>query len=73
MFSWGNWITEVVIAVFFISGFVVFYNQRPLMAETHPHFKLTRHVTTTLFVFLMAGFSLFAAYIRPINSMFFYV
>lgn len=69
MFDWGNWLIETVIAAFFISGFVIFYNSR-LIILWHLGTKewLNDHVATTLFVYVMVLFCLAATYWNPNNA-----
>lgn len=73
-YNWGTWLVEVVIAIFFISGFVVFYNQEwiPFLNRNHHYAQKQRQRLTrggmTAFIFVMAIFFQFAAIIDPINS-----
>lgn len=69
MFDWGNWIIETVIAVFFISGFVIFYNSRLVVLwDIVRNQRLGEHMASTLFVFVMVGFCLLATYWNPNNA-----
>lgn len=65
---------ESVIAIFFISGFVVFYHQEwlPLLAKRDYSPRVQQrmtHVGMTAFIFLMAVFFQVAAWVDPINSL----
>jgi diguanylate cyclase (GGDEF)-like protein len=69
MFDWGNWVIETIIAAFFISGFVVFYNSRLItLWDLARHEKLNEHVASTVFIYLMVAFCLFATWANPNNS-----
>ncbi|WP_407894303.1 GGDEF domain-containing protein [Lacticaseibacillus sp. N501-2] len=69
MFDWGNWMIETVIAAFFISGFVVFYNSRLIsLFDLVRHKKLNDHVASTGFVMVMVIFCLLATWANPTNS-----
>ncbi|KRK39903.1 sensor domain-containing diguanylate cyclase [Loigolactobacillus bifermentans] len=73
-YNWGSWLIESVIAIFFISGFVVFYHQEwlPLLGrrDYSPRMKQRMtHVGMTAFIFLMAIFFQAAAWLDPINSL----
>ncbi|WP_390407473.1 GGDEF domain-containing protein [Lacticaseibacillus jixiensis] len=69
MFDWGNWIIETVIAVFFISGFVIFYNSRLVVLwDIVRNQRLGEHLASTIFIFGMVGFCLLAAYWNPNNA-----
>ena len=73
MFDWGNWFIQAVIAAFFISGFVVFYNQRLLIPwGLRKHQRLNQHVSATIFVCVMVLFCLLAAYLNPSNVIAYY-
>lgn len=69
MFDWGNWVIETIIAAFFISGFVVFYNSRLItLWDLARMKKLNEHVASTVFIYLMVAFCLFATWANPNNS-----
>lgn len=73
MFDWGNWVIQTIIAAFFISGFVVFYNQG-LTAATQTHRErwliLVRYdrLIATIFTLAMVAFCQLAQYLNPINE-----
>lgn len=72
MFDWHNWIVELVIAIFFISGFVVFYNTLDSWL-THKFINRARgkqytRIGLTCFAYVMAAFCLLAENWNPINS-----
>lgn len=72
LFDWRNWVIESVIALFFISGFVVFYNTLTIWL-TRKFQDLRRgtfytRVGLTGFVFIMTAFGLLAENWNPINS-----
>lgn len=69
MFDWGNWVIETVIAAFFISGFVVFYNSRLIaLFGLTQHKQLNDHTASTVFIYVMVAFCLFATWANPNNS-----
>lgn len=73
LFNWGIWFIEMVIATFFISGFVVVYNRIAvsLLTTMFAHLKrrhLWTSVSLSLFVFVMVVFCQLAKYLNPINA-----
>ena len=73
MFSWSNWFIQVVIAMFFISGFVVSYHRlRSFMWSRHYKTRRRQRIWTasmlTAFVAVLVLFAMLAAWLDPANS-----
>ena len=72
MFDMRNWLIEIVIAIFFISGFVAFYNTLTVWLtrkfENYKHGRRYTRTGLTVFAFVMAAFCLLAENWNPVNS-----
>jgi diguanylate cyclase (GGDEF)-like protein len=73
VFSWSNWFIQAVIAMFFISGFVVSYHRlRSFMwsrrYKTGRRQRIWTASVLTGFVLLLACFSVLASWLDPANQ-----